>query len=43
MENANNEPQWRIVQYEVDKEIALVRNDVEPDLIDLGVVDTSIT
>ena len=32
-----------MVQEEVDKEIALVRNDVEPDLIDMGIVDTSIT
>ena len=32
-----------MVQKEVDEEIVLVRNDVELDLIDVGIVDTSIT
>ena len=42
-ENADNEPQWRMVQEEVDEEIPLVRNDVELDLIDVDLVDTTIT
>ncbi|KAJ8445980.1 hypothetical protein Cgig2_018513 [Carnegiea gigantea] len=32
-----------MVQEEVDQEIPLVRNDVEPDLIDVDLVDTTIT
>ncbi|KAJ8436288.1 hypothetical protein Cgig2_023339 [Carnegiea gigantea] len=42
-ENVDNEPQRRMVQEEVDEEIPLVRNDVEPDLIDVDLVDTTIT
>ena len=42
-ENADNEPQCTMVQEEVDEEIPLVRNDVEPDLIDVDLVDTTVT